>query len=92
MYSVSIILSYLIELPTSPLKKAFIQTNDPLATNIVFHQFTFGDPSFVILFDDVPIDKEDLVEGNDGIRVGLVKPPILKQNILQSECWTLWIS
>ena len=56
-----LIMKYLTSTQVSPFELAFVENNDPLATSVSSDTLEVGEPSLLIEFENVPIDRIDEV-------------------------------
>ena len=61
IHALSILGSYLSSTSVSPLKKAFVEIPDPLATDVDFDVLMNAEAAVSIDFENVPLDKMDLI-------------------------------
>ena len=55
--------SYLSSTSVSPLKEAFVNIPEPLATDIDISTYEFNQPAINVQFEDVPVEKLEEIEG-----------------------------
>ena len=68
-----LILTYLTSTQVSPLKLAFVEKTDPLATGVSFKIHEFREPLLVIEFENVPIERiEDVVSRLEAVLMKIV--------------------
>ena len=61
VHALSILGNYLTSTSISPMKKAFVEIPDPIATDIDFDVLMNAEAAVSIDFEDVPLDKMDIV-------------------------------
>lgn len=62
LHALKIMGSYLTSTSISPMKKAFVDTPDPYGTDVDFDVYFNKDPAVSVDFENVPIEKMELVE------------------------------
>ena len=62
VHALSILASYMSSTSVSPLKKAFIEVPEPLATDIDIDVLMNAEGAISIDFENVPLDKMDMIE------------------------------
>ena len=68
-----LIMKYLTSTQVSPFELAFVENNDPLATSVSSDTLEVGEPSLLIEFENVPIDRiDEVIPKMDGILQDIV--------------------